>query len=311
MTFVPFPGLANAHLQTLAGALYRPGSCPAPRREWLTTPDGERLGLDFLDCARGPTVLVLHGLSGSSSSPLVRGTMGLAHSLPARVVGMNFRGALAPPEQPRLYHAGRSDDLDVVAGHLLERFGPPLAVVGFSLGGNVLLKWLGEKGDELPAEVTGCAACVPYNLGNCARELEKSALSRSYRWYMVRRLKARVRQVLERFPGAIRREDLERVRTLTDFDRVVTAPLNGFLDEEDYWRRSSSLFHLPGIRRRALLLNAADDPFLAPGDLPYDSVAANPHLTLEVTEHGGHLGYIGPGWFPWIEHRVLRFLRQA
>ncbi len=309
MSFVPFPGLAHAHLQTLAGAIYRPFPPVETRREWLTTVDGERLALDFID-GPDPTVLVLHGLSGTSSSPLVRSTMSLAAQLPARVVGMNFRGALGAPDQPRLYHAGRSDDLDHVVEHLLHRFGPRLAVVGFSLGGNITLKWLGERGDTLPAEVIGCAACVPYILGNCARELEKNPVSRLYRWYIVRRLKARVRLVLDKFPGVLDWAEIARVRTLTEFDRAVTARLNGFVDEEDYWRRSSSVFYLPHIRRRTLLINAADDPFLAPGDLPHEIVAANPALTMEVTPHGGHLGYIGPGWVPWIERRIAEWLRS-
>lgn len=309
--FVPFPGLEGPHAQTLAGALYRPGTACEPRREWLETPDGERLGLDFLDSSADRTVLVLHGLSGTSASPLVRSTMVLAHGLPARVVGMNFRGALGCPARPRLYHAGRSDDLDLVAGHLMDRFGPRLAVVGFSLGGNITLKWLGERGDRLPDEVVGCAACVPYNLGNCARALERDSVSRLYRWYLVRRLKARVKELLAFFPDALDWDRVRRVRTLTEFDREVTARLNGFADEEDYWRRSSSLFQLPHIRRRTLLLNAADDPFLAPGDLPYEIALANPHLTLEVTERGGHLGYIGPHWRPWIERRILRWLEAG
>ncbi len=310
--FRPQPGLAHPHLQTLAGAALRP--CPPlkPRREWFQAPDGERLGLDFLDApGQVPTVLVLHGLSGTSSSPIVRGAMAAAHRLPARVVGMNFRGALGPPGQPRLYHAGRSDDLDLVVDHLLERFGPRLGVVGFSLGGNILLKWLGEKGQQAPPGVVGCAACVPYNLGNCARQLEKDAISRFYRYYMVRRLKARVASLLERFPGALEWKRVAAARTLTDFDREVTAPLNGFRDEEDYWGHCSSLFYLSRIARRAHLINAADDPFLAPGDLPHALVAANTNLSLEVTEQGGHLGYIGPGWRPWIERRIADFLRSC
>lgn len=309
--FVPFPGLTGPHAQTLAGALYRPGTACQPRREWLELNDGERIGLDFLDSQAERTVLVLHGLSGTSGSPLVRSTMALSHALPARVVGMNFRGALGCPSRPRLYHAGRSDDLDHVAEHLMARFGPRLAVVGFSLGGNITLKWLGERGDSLPSEVMGCAACTPYDLGNCARELEKSCVSRLYRWYLVRRLKARVKELLACFPGVLDWERIRHVRTLTEFDREVTARLNGFLDEEDYWRQSSSLYQLARIRRRTLLLNAADDPFLAPGDLPYELALANPSLELEVTEHGGHLGFIGPGWTPWIEHRVARFLADG
>lgn len=309
MTFDPHPWLAHPHLQTLAGALYRPIPRFRTWREWVETPDGDRLALDWLDRDAALTVLVLHGLSGSAASPVVRGVMAAASQVPARVVGLNFRGSLGTPNQPRLYHAGRTDDLDLVVRHLLALYPGPLAIVGLSLGGNILLKWMGER--DVSERVTGCAVCVPYNLGNCARRLEEDPVSRIYRYYMVGRLKARVLEMLTRFPGVLDPAVVRGVRTLTDFDDRVTAPLNGFRDAEDYWGQSSSLHYLKGIRRPALLINAVDDPFLRVSDLPVDEVRANPCLELQLTDRGGHLGYIGPGWRPWIEGRVAAHLRSA
>ncbi|MEW6277041.1 MAG: alpha/beta fold hydrolase [Candidatus Eremiobacterota bacterium] len=319
--FRPHPWLTHPHLQTLAGAGYRRVPSFETRREWLEAPDGERLALDWIDSGEGwegrrpelspVTVLVLHGLTGTSSSPIVRSMMAAARAVPARVVGMNFRGSLEPPARPRLYHAGSTADLDLVARHILGRFPGPLAVVGFSLGGNILLKWMGEQGVHLPDRVFGFAACVPYDLGSCARRLEEDAVSRLYRAYMVRRLKARVRVLLQRFPQALDSQVVDEVRTLTDFDDRVTAPLNGFRDAEDYWEQCSSMHYLGAICRPVRLINAADDPFLRPTDLPLNQAIANPCLTLEITEHGGHLGYIGPGWNPWIEARITRCIRAA
>jgi predicted alpha/beta-fold hydrolase len=215
----------------------------------------------------------------------------------------------------RLYHSGETTDLDAVARRLVrEHPGQPLALAGFSLGGNVLLKWLGEHGDDLPPEIRAAAAVsVPFDLERGSRFIERG-FSRVYGRHFLRTLRAKARIKLERDPGLYDATALERARTLFDFDDIVTAPVHGFAGASDYYRRSSSLGFLSPIRRPTLLLSAYDDPFLPRAVL--DEVAevarANPYLSVEFHQRGGHVGFIS-GRAPWAaryyaEERVLSFL---
>ncbi|MBI3924408.1 MAG: alpha/beta fold hydrolase [Armatimonadetes bacterium] len=317
--FRPAPGLSDPHQQTIAGTLIRslmdlPGLArrrePSARWLRLRSAHGDLLGGELLDYRDGPTLVVLHGISGSARAGSVRFLMARLHRLPARVVGLNLRGCDgATPEIPRMYHAGSSDDLGAAVEDLLERFPGPLCLVGLSLGANILLKYLGEQGQGLRPEVrAACAVSSPMDLAACAAHLETHPLSRLYRFLIVSRLKERAGKLAVRYPDTVRREPWARAVTFEEFDHGFTAPLHGFDGVYDYWTRCSSLGFLEGIRRPTLLLSARDDPFVRADVLPQ---SRNPWVQAEYPAHGGHLGFIGPGLAPWMEGRVVHFLREV
>lgn len=313
MSFRPHPLLRNPHVQTILGTVLRSRTSLPCRRERLELPDGDFLDLDWAPGpARGPIVLLVHGLAGSATSGFVQGTMARMAGLGVRPVGMNFRGCSGEANRSAiLYHSGKTDDLAHVVDRLLAE-DAPLVIVGYSMGGNVLLKWLGEQGSEVPARVAGALAMsVPYHLGQCSHHLERSPLSRLYRRILVSRLKARIREVMARFPGLLDPARVAAARTFEEFDEHITSPLHGFTGAQDYWNRCSSIFFLPRIRCRTLLVGALDDPFLPLSAVPRLSDIGNPWLTAEFSPHGGHLGFVGPGLRLWAEGRVRRFVAES
>jgi predicted alpha/beta-fold hydrolase len=215
----------------------------------------------------------------------------------------------------RLYHSGETTDLDLVVRRFVrEHPDQPLVLAGFSLGGNVLLKWLGEQGDRAPSEVRGAVAVsVPFDLERGARFIERG-FGRVYTRHFLRTLKAKARAKLARDPGLFDPGKLEQAKTLYEFDDVVTAPVHGFADAHDYYERSSSLGYLASIRRPTLLLSAYDDPFL-PAEVLYEVqgiAATNRFLTAEFHPRGGHVGFVS-GKSPLVpryyaEERVFDFL---
>lgn len=305
------------HLQTLWGPLFRKLGRPPLRRERLHTPDGDFLDLDWLSPAPpdAPLVVILHGLEGSSLSHYVAGLLREAARLGLGAVVLNFRSCSGELNRaPRLYHSGETSDLGWVVSRLLER--RPAARVGLagvSLGGNVALKWLGELGEGAPVPVAAAAAIsTPFDLAACAGALDVG-LSRSlYTENFLRTLKAKIRAKADLYDGLVDLRAALKARTFTEYDRVVTAPLYGFSDERDYWRRSSSGPFLSAIRRPTLLINAVNDPFIPPEALPRDAVAQSPWLRAAFVPEGGHAGFLeGPwGYRSWAERQALAFLHR-
>ena len=226
---------------------------------------------------------------------------------------MYFRGRSGEPNRlPRSYHSGETGDLDHVVRYLRDSCAQPLTVIGFSLGGNVLLKWLGEKGDAAGIQ-QAIAISVPFDLDAAARELD-SGFSRVYRNHLLRKLRASVvrKAALHTPPWPVAR--LEELRSFRAFDDAITAPLHGFRDVDDYYRQSSSKQFLRYIRIPTLILQSADDPFLPAAALPQDSELAAA-VTLELSSHGGHVGFV-TGDLPfrpryWLEHRILQQLSNS
>jgi len=273
---------------------------------------------DFLDIAWGArdgreNVLVLHGLEGSIDSHYAGTLLQALDRHGFNPVFMHFRGCSGEPNRlPRSYHSGETGDLETIVRLFERRSGRPLgAVIGFSLGGNVLLKWLGEQSD--PGRVkTAIAVSVPFRLGDCAERLERG-LSRHYQNYLLRSLRRSYRRRFSRIPSPLR-VDVERLRSFRSFDDAVTAPLHGFSGVDDYYRRSSSRQYLPQIRTPTLILHAADDPFMWPRTLPREE-ELSAAVTLELSPHGGHVGFVAGRW-PWrpnywLEGRIIEHLRQT
>jgi predicted alpha/beta-fold hydrolase len=315
--FRPAPGLRNPHLQTLAGKLLRPQLDIPLRRERIVTPDGDFVDIDFAGGGTGPggpLVVVLHGLEGSARRRYMMTTYRALLSRGLSPVGLNFRGCSGEPNRTiRQYHSGETGDLRLVLGRLRERYDPPFGLVGYSLGGNVTLKLLGEHGDGIEGLVGAAAAVsVPFDLAAGAATLEVGFLGRHiYTRYFMRTLR---KKMLSKGPLLHDVCDPGRVRgarTLREFDDAATAPIHGFDDATDYYSRSSSAGYLAAIRVPTLVIHALDDPFLPRDSVPLSALESNPALTPLISEHGGHVGFVSgslarPGF--WAEARLAAFL---
>lgn len=303
--FSPAWFLPGPHFQTIWGRIARPRRLVQLRRESLETPDGDELLLDHLDGEGDLHFVLLHGLEGSSYSVYMQGTLAIIARLGHSATAMNFRSCareehrllkMIPNRRPRLYHSGETTDFDFVARTLAARM-PNKRIVAFgaSLGGNVLLKWLGENPSQ--NVVTAAATLsVPYDLGAGADHLEKSAAGRFYVVRFLRTLKKKCER-----PEIASRIDVEaaqRSRTFREFDDAATAPLHGFADANDYYARSSSIHYVGRIATPTLALNAEDDPFLPTDVLPRVKENASAAVDFRTTPTGGHVGFIG-GITPW------------
>ena len=315
--------LPGPHLQTLWQPLFRGKPRPAVERESLETPDGDFIDLDWLGPEEKPIVVLLHGLSGSSRSPYIRGLQQRLATVGWRTLAMNFRGCGGRPNRTwRSYHSGETRDLDLVVRFVRGRYpNKPLAAVGFSLGGNVLLKWLGERGDDAAVDAA-VAVSVPLQLDLCAKRLNRG-LSRLYRNRLLHELKDYIASKSLHLKALGRDEevrqlvalgDLSSIRTFWEYDDRVVARLYGFRDADDYYGQSSSRQFLGSIRRPTLVIQAHDDPFLTPEALPAaDELSST--VQLEVTQGGGHVGFVSGRlpWRPdyWLERRIPAFLTQV
>jgi predicted alpha/beta-fold hydrolase len=314
-SFQPAWWCRNAHLQTIwAGILRRPPRVPLARARW-ELPDGDFLDVDELAAeASAPRLIVLHGLESSSRAAAVLGLLSQAHRRDWGGVAINFRGCSGEPNRlRRSYHGGDTADLAWVINRMRAQHpSSPMVCAGFSLGGNVLLKYLGEQGEALPQQVRAAAAIsAPFDLSASVRALEQG-FSRVYQDRLVATLKRKTLEKLSRHPDLADRAALRAVRTLGAFDELVTAPVHGFPDAAAYWEASSSAQFLPRIRRPTLLINAEDDPFLPAQALPRKAVADNPFLTAAFPPFGGHIGFLSGRWpgspSAWAEARAAAFL---
>jgi predicted alpha/beta-fold hydrolase len=288
------------------------------RRERVETPDGDFVDLDWLDGpARAPLLLVLHGLEGSAQSHYVIGLLDEAGARGWRGLVLNFRSCSGDLNRlPRFYHSGDTGDLHHIVALLGHREPDVrLGAVGISIGGNVLLKWLGEQEFEAPKPLAGAVAIsVPFDLGASARVLDRGFARAVYTANFLRTMKHKARAKAARYPGFVDLEAMGRARTFAQYDRAVTAPLHGFADEIDYWTRASSGPYLARIRRPTLLINALDDPFVPVASLP-DPRRLPSCVQTEFPRRGGHVGFLEGRWpwkvRGWAERRAAEFLASV
>jgi predicted alpha/beta-fold hydrolase len=323
LTYTPAWWVPGAHLQTLWGKFFRRTPAVETRLERWNTPDDDEVEIHRLASHTGsavdtPRLVVLHGLEGTIGSHYLQGILSQARARGWAADVLIFRGCGSRMNRTRrMYHSGETTDVDFVVSRLIaEHPAQPLVMAGFSLGGNVLLKWLGEHGDTLPRQVVATAAIsVPYDLERGARHIE-NGFSAVYNWHFLRSLKRKAAAKLAGHPGAFDADAMLRSRSLFEFDDAVTAPLHGFAGAHDYYSRSSSRRFLDGIRRPTLLLSSFDDPFLPAEVLRDVAIVArkNAHLTVEFSNDGGHVGFVS-GSSPFDEHyygeeRAIGFLAQ-
>lgn len=297
--FEPAWWLPHAHLQTLwQGLCRRDIKNLQITRERFELPDGDFVDLDWAGKNSGPIVLILHGLEGSITSHYAQGMLSAVEHHGWRGVLMNFRGCSGEHNRlPRLYHAGETHDLETIIQALLVRYpGIPITAIGFSLGGNVLLKWLGETSEHNPL-TAAIAISIPFELDKSVARINRG-FSRVYQQFLLSSLNKKVNADF---------------KTLHEFDDKVTAPLHGFVDAKDYYTKSSCRQYLHLIRVPTLLLQAKDDPFMTDDLLPNDHELST-QVTLEIMKNGGHVGFIS-GRFPWhpqywLEKRAPEFLSE-
>jgi predicted alpha/beta-fold hydrolase len=303
---------------TMWGKFMRPRDLNEFVLERIPTGDGDEVTLVSVSSPTpGPTLLLLHGLEGGLRSHYVGGIWAVARQKGWQPRMLLFRTCDGRMNRARrTYHSGETTDLDLVIRRLVRE--DPLRAIGLagiSLGGNVMLKWLGEQGESAPEQVRAAIAIsTPYDLARSSKAID-SGFSRVYQWNFLRSLKRKAREKVLQHAGICDERVLESLTTMWEFDDRFTAPLHGFRDAVDYYERSSSIGFLARIRRPTLLVSAQDDPFHSREVLRdvEGIAAANPFVTTEFHERGGHVGFVGGApWRPtyYVESRVASFLED-
>ena len=311
-TFHPPIFLHNGHIQTVLPVLLRRRCRVVFERERLELEDGDFLDLDWMKGGGKRLAIVTHGLEGSSDAAYVRGMAETLSGAGWDILAWNFRGCGKEPNRlARFYHSGETGDIAAVVRHAANGY-EGIALIGFSLGGNVTLKYLGEAPSP-PSIVAAAAISTPVDLTSSARALDGRRSNRIYLHRFLQTLIAKVEAKARRFPKELDAGGARAIRTLHEFDNRYTAPLHGFRDADDYWARASARPFLSRITVPTLLLNACDDPFLTPESIPFAEATANPLLFLEAPAQGGHVGFLDltKGMQPWSERRVAQFLGET
>lgn len=300
----------NGHFATIYSGIIRSVNGVVQKRERITLSDGDFLDLDWSDSST-PTqklVVLLHGLEGDAQRPYITGSAKILNQNGYDTCAVNYRGCSGEPNKKyRSYHSGATEDLIEVLDHILNtRNYSEIYLKGFSLGGNLLLKYLGE-GNDIPKELKGAVAVsVPCNLHDSCKQL----LSKKNIMYAIRfkgNLLGKLREKQQLFPEKISDADIKRIKTLKDFDDIYTSRAHHFKNALDYYEQSSSLQFLPSINVPSLIINAKDDSFLGPECYPVKETDENPQLYLETPNYGGHVGFWGKNNITYTEKRALDF----
>lgn len=315
MNYIAPPLLRNGHVASIFPTLMRRIDTAHYVRERIDTSDGDFLDLDWSPVGSQRLVIICHGLEGHSRRPYVAGMARAANLFGWDALAWNYRSCGGEMNRKlRFYHSGATDDLDDVVNHALQR-GPyqEVALVGFSMGGNLILVYLGERGNRLDSRISAAVAfSVPCDLGASARQLARPA-----NYIYMRRFMSELRRKMvlkhQAFPDQLDVTGIEKIRNFQQFDDRYTAPLHGFRNAEEYWQRCSSKHFLADIRVRTLIVNALNDPFLAPDCFPSRLVQGHPWVKLEVPPVGGHVGFVAfnDQNLYWSESRAFRFLNDG
>lgn len=305
--------LRNAHAQTMWSPLFRRPPVVYRRVERLDTADGDFVVLHISEGERDkPAVLLLHGLEGSANSKYILGMHEKLHAIGWHCITMEFRGCSGEMNRARrLYHSGETTDLAFVASRLAAQY-PRLYLTGFSLGGNVLAKWLGESPNDVPENVRAAAVVsVPFDLVVSGPHIDR-VLRGFYARHFLRSLVKKAIEKEKQFPDCVNVAMLRNARTLYDFDNHATAALHGFRDVDHYYSSQRSGQFLDRVRVPTMLLSSADDPFNPASTIPREVADRSEYLHPQFTERGGHVGFVhGPPHQAryWAEEQVIRFLQ--
>lgn len=315
MTYTAPRWLPGGHLQTIYPAKMITKPAVKYRRERWQAPDGDFVDIDFVDGQSGkPFIVMFHGLEGSSDSHYARALMAQISALGWSGAVPHFRGCSGELNlAPRFYHSGDASEVDWLLRRISviskQRGATKLYATGVSLGGNALLRWLGESQHQAEIVDAACAISAPLDLAGGGAALS-SGVNRIYTRMFLQTLKPKCLEKLNQFPGLFDEQKMMNARDLYEFDNIVTAPLHGYRNTEDYWDRASAKHVLDDITVPTLVLNARNDPFLPAHHLPG---TAGKNVTLDYPAQGGHVGFaVGsmPGRLDWLPSRIIRFLES-
>jgi hypothetical protein len=313
--FSPSLPFRNGHFNTVYRPLFMKEKHQYERKR-ITTWDHDFLDLDFSFVGSDTLALLIHGLEGSSESKYMISTSQELNLAGFDTVCLNLRGCsgednlLLPT-----YHSGKTEDVDFVVEHLIQHYPHKnLVIIGYSLGGNLTLKYMGEYADTISSKVKlAVAVSVPVDLTTSSQEMS-SLKNKLYMEEFLKTLRLKVLEKSHKFPDyELDKSALFKAKNFKDFDALYTAPVFGFSSPEDYWLKASSKPYLPKIKKPSLLITSLDDPFLSKECYPYEEAEASDHFSLEVTKYGGHVGYISSFKQKdnrWLECRIRRFIQE-
>ncbi|HYG04459.1 MAG TPA: alpha/beta fold hydrolase [Chryseosolibacter sp.] len=307
-TYIPPRWLFNAHLETIYPALFRKVNLIAYSRERITTPDHDFLDLDWLKQGSKKLVIIQHGLEGNTTRAYIKGMAKTFFDNGFDVLTWNYRGCSEEMNRLlRFYHSGATEDLGAVVSHARTQDYNSIYLVGFSLGGNLTLKYLGESTAD-PIIRKAIVFSVPLDLESSCKKISHWS-NKIYAQRFITSLKNKVLTKSLLMPGLETRH-LRTIKTLMDFDDAYTAPLHGFENAADYYHKNSSINFLNRITISTLIVNTTNDPFLSKACLPVELLKDNPHVKMEVYNKGGHVGFtqVNPTGIYWSEQRALNWI---
>ena len=308
---VPF-WLINEHWQTIMPAVIRNPKKLNYTRERITTRDQDFLDLDFICNNRNRIAILSHGLEGHSDKNYMRAMARYFYRHGWDTLSWNCRSCSGELNlTPKLYHHGATEDLADVIHYVLEKGYAQIVLVGFSLGGSLVVKYLGENGANVPAEIVcGIAFSIPCQLGSCAARMS-DPVNKFYLNRFLTKLKAKIVLKTEQFPGLFDISDIDKISSFYEFDSRFTAPLYGFSSAKDFYNYSSAGNYIEGIQKPTLLINSLNDPMFPDDCYPFEIAAHHQYFHLETPARGGHMGYWWPGISEgWAEQRALRFVNE-
>lgn len=312
--YQPVPFLRGEHIETIIPGLFRKPKDITPEYERIETPDGDFLELDWYRAKSPNLVVISHGLEGNSSRAYMKGMAKIFIDNGIDVISWNYRGC--GPElnkKPILYHSGASYDLDTVVKHGIKIGYKSIHLIGFSLGGNITLKYVGEQASSIYHEIKSAIGfSVPVDLAAGCIKISKPG-NRLYALRFLRNLKKKAQLKHQQFPDKFPLNGIDKINDLWAFDDVYTGPVHGFKNAQDYYNKSSSINFLENITIPALIVNAKNDPFLPDECYPYEIANKNDNITFETPKHGGHVGFMSfnnNGYY-WSEKRALDFVKEA
>lgn len=305
--------LRNGHLATIIPSTYRKVAGVTYERERIYTPDDDFLDLDWLNNNSNQLVIISHGLEGSSERPYAKGMAKQFYNAGWDALAWNCRGCSGEiNRQARFYHHGTSDDLETVVNHAISKNKyKTILLVGFSMGGSLTIKYLGEKQSNLPNEVkAGVAFSIPVSLKSSVDMLTQSKTG-FYKKRFLKKLVEKIKLKAEKYPGLIEYHGFEHIKEFEHFDNEFTAPIHGFKDAQDFYERASAHNHIATVTKPLLICNALNDPFLGEPCYPFDLAEKSNCIYLETPKHGGHVGFSLPeSEINYMEKRALEFISE-
>jgi len=298
----------NRHFNTIYSSLFRRIKRIPFKRKRIETSDNDFLDVDLIDNGSKKIVILCHGLEGSSNSKYILATAKLLSKNGYSIAAMNYRFCSGEINRQLItYHSGKTDDLHTVINYVLPNY-DAIYLVGFSLGGNLILKYNGDGLFALSSKIKASVAIsVPIDLKGSSISLQKRE-NKLYNWRFLRTLSKKMYLKHNQFPKELDIKPLKTIKNLTDFDEYFTSKINGFKNAQDYYFKASSKQFISNISRPTLLINAKDDPFLSQSCFPINEAKNSLNFYLMIPKYGGHVGFISKGDFYWSENQILKFI---